>query len=207
MILGYVRVSTKEQNEHLQIDALKKAGVEKFFEEKTSSVKERPQLKAIVEYAREGDTIVVWKFDRVARSLKQFIAIIEELKEKGVRFVSVTENIDTSTPMGQFFLHLIGAFAELERSIIVERTNAGLKAARERGNIGGRKKGLSPEAAKKAKAIKRVYEDKTRTLTIEEMCQMFGKISRATLYRYLRAEKVEIKNERGKKRRPRKTEN
>jgi DNA invertase Pin-like site-specific DNA recombinase len=200
MILGYVRVSTKEQNSDLQIDAMKKAGVEKFFEEKMSSIKERPQLDAMLEFAREGDTIVVWKFDRIARSSKHFITMIEELKERKIKFISLTEAIDTSTPYGNFFLQLIGAFAELERNIIIERTNAGLKAARKRGKIGGRKKGLSPEAQKKAKAIKRIYEDENRTQTIDEICKMFGNISRATLYRYLRAEKVPIKYAKRKRR-------
>ena len=192
MILGYARVSTKEQNLLLQEDALKKAGVEKFFIDKLSAVKEREQLEQMLEFARKGDTIVVWKLDRIARSLKHLIAIVERLKEKGVNFISLTELIDTTTPLGQFFLHITGAFAELDRNLIIERTNAGLKAARERGRIGGRKKGLSESAVKKARTLKRMYTDPNRTLTIKELCGLLQIGSKATAYRYLRAENVVI---------------
>lgn len=199
MILGYVRVSTREQNVDLQIDALKKAGAEKFFIDKLSAVKERPELENLLEFVRSGDTVVVWKLDRIARSLKHLISIVERLKEKGVNFISVTELIDTTTPLGQFFLHITGAFAELDRNLIIERTNAGLKAARDRGRVGGRKKGLSDEARKKAKAVKKLYENSDGTMTVQDMCDTLGIGSKATLYRYLRAENVKIKRE--KKRR------
>ena len=195
MILGYVRVSTKEQNLDLQLDALKNVGVEKFYEDKISSIKDRPQADALLEYARAGDTIVVWKFDRIARSLKHLITIVENLKLKEVKFVSVTEQIDTSTPIGQFFLHITGAFAELERNLIIERTNAGLTAARERGRIGGRKKGLSDDAKKKAKAIKAIYEDENNTISIDEMLNLLDIKSKATLYRYLKEENVTLKKD------------
>jgi DNA invertase Pin-like site-specific DNA recombinase len=197
MILGYVRVSTKEQNIDLQLDSLKNAGVEKFFIDKISAVKERPELENLLEFVRHGDTVVVWKLDRMARSLKHLISIVERLKDKGVYFISVTELIDTTTPLGQFFLHITGAFAELDRNLIIERTNAGLKAARERGRIGGRKKGLSDDARKKAKALKKIYEASDRTMTIQDICKMLG-IGKATLYRYLRAENVKIKRDRKK---------
>jgi DNA invertase Pin-like site-specific DNA recombinase len=196
MILGYARVSTKEQNVDLQLDALKKAGVEKLFTDKLSAVKERPQLAQMLGFAREGDTVIVWKLDRIARSLKHLIAIVERLKERGVNFISLTELIDTTTPLGQFFLHITGAFAELDRNLIIERTNAGLKAARDRGRVGGRKKGLSEEARKKAKALKKMYEDPDKTLTIQEICNLLQIGSKATAYRYLRAESVEIKRPR-----------
>jgi len=199
MILGYVRVSTKEQNIDLQIDALNKAGAEKLFIDKLSAVKERPQLETLLEFARNGDTVVVWKLDRIARSLKHLISIVEKLKDKNVNFVSLTELIDTTTPLGQFFLHITGAFAELDRNLIIERTNAGLKAARERGRIGGRKKGLSPDAAKKAKTLKKIYEDPDRNMTIDEICKLLKLGSKATFYRYLRAENVKTKREQNKK--------
>jgi DNA invertase Pin-like site-specific DNA recombinase len=193
MILGYVRVSTKEQNIDLQVDALKKVGAEKFYVDKISAVKERPQLEQMLEFARIGDTIVVWKLDRMARSLKHLISIVEKLKEKGVNFISVTELIDTTTSLGQFFLHITGAFAELDRNLIIERTHAGLKAARDRGRIGGRKKGISDEAKKKAKTLKTMYEDPKNTLTVQELCCLLQIGSKATAYRYLRIENVKIK--------------
>ncbi|MDL2312815.1 recombinase family protein [Bacteroidales bacterium OttesenSCG-928-B11] len=198
MFLGYARVSTKEQNVDLQIDALKKAGAEKIFTDKISAVKERPELELMLDFARSGDTIVVWKLDRIARSLKHLIEIVERLKEKGVGFVSVTEAIDTATPLGQFFLQITGAFAELDRNLIIERTHAGLKAAKERGRVGGRKKGLSKEAEKKAKAVKKIYLDPENTLSMDEICKLFNIGSKATLYRYLRAENVEIKGKKKK---------
>jgi DNA invertase Pin-like site-specific DNA recombinase len=199
MVIGYVRVSTKEQNIDLQLDALKKAGVKKYFVDKISAVKERPQLAQLLEFVREGDTVVVWKLDRIARSLKHLIAIVERLAVNGVNFMSLTEAIDTTTPLGQFFLHITGAFAELDRNLIIERTNAGLKAARERGRVGGRKRGLSKEAKKKAKMLKTMYEDPKRTFTIQEICGLLKIKSKATAYRYLRAENVEIKREKLKK--------
>jgi DNA invertase Pin-like site-specific DNA recombinase len=193
MILGYIRVSTKEQNIDLQEDALKKVGAEKFYVDKISAVKDRPQLEQMLEFARIGDTLVVWKLDRIARSLKHLISIVEKLKEKGVNFISVTEHIDTTSSLGQFFLHITGAFAELDRNLIIERTNAGLKAARDRGRIGGRKKGISDEAKKKAKTLKIMYEDPENTLTVKELCRLLQIGSKATAYRYLRAENVKIK--------------
>jgi DNA invertase Pin-like site-specific DNA recombinase len=199
MIIGYVRVSTKDQNIDLQLDALKKADVERFFIDRLSAVKERPQLAQLLEFARAGDTVVVWKLDRIARSLKHLIAIVERLKGNGVNFISLTELIDTTTPLGQFFLHITGAFAELDRNLIIERTNAGLKAARDRGRVGGRKMGLSDEAKKKAKTLKKMYEDADRTLTVQELCDLLKIGSKATAYRYLRVENVEIKRETAKK--------
>jgi DNA invertase Pin-like site-specific DNA recombinase len=193
MVLGYVRVSTKEQNVDLQIDALQKVGVERVFVDKISAVKERPELENLMNFARTGDTIIVWKLDRIARSLKHLLSIVEQLKNNGVNFVSLTEAIDTTTALGSFFLQITGAFAELDRNLIIERTNAGLRAAKERGRIGGRKKGLSKDAIKKAKMLKLIYEDETNKISIEEICKTLDIKSKATLYRYLRIENVEIK--------------
>lgn len=198
MILGYIRVSTKEQNIDLQLDAIKKAGAEKFYIDKLSATKERPELENLLEFVRSGDTIIVWKLDRIARSLKHLIEIVELLKKKEVNFISLTETIDTTTSLGQFFLQIIGAFAELDRNLIVERTNAGLKAAKEKGRLGGRKKGLSKEAQNKAKAVANIYKNHENNLKIDEICELFN-ISRATLYRYLRAENVDFKRNVNKK--------
>lgn len=199
MIIGYVRVSTKDQNLDLQVAALKKEGVEKIFEDKMSAIKERPQLDKMLEFCRAGDTVVVWKMDRIARNLGHLIEIVERLKEKKVDFISLTEKIDTTTPLGYFFLHITGAFSQLERSVISERTIAGLQSAREKGRIGGRRKGLSKEAMKKAEAIKTVYTDESSNLSMDEICEMFGIGSKATLYRYLKALDVNLNKKRGRK--------
>lgn len=199
MIIGYVRVSTKDQNLDLQVAALKKVGVEKIFEDKMSAIKERPQLDKMLEFCRAGDTVVVWKMDRIARNLGHLIEIVERLKEKKVDFISLTEKIDTTTPLGYFFLHITGAFSQLERSVISERTIAGLQSAREKGRIGGRRKGLSKEAMKKAEAIKTVYTDESSNLSMDEICDMFGIGSKATLYRYLKALDVNLNKKRGRK--------
>lgn len=195
MIVGYVRVSTKEQNVDLQLDSLKGVGVEKIFIDKISSVKERPELESLLNFVRSGDTVVVYKLDRIARSLKHLISIVECFKTKGVSFVSVTENIDTSTYLGEFFLHITGAFAELERNLVIERTKAGLISARARGKVGGRKKGLSADSLKKAEASKRLYETSNNEMTVDEMCQVL-RIGKATFYRYLKFMDVTLKRDR-----------
>ena len=193
MNVGYARVSSTNQNIDLQINALNKYGVDKIFMEKQSAVKYRPELDSLLEYVRAGDTVVVWKLDRIARSLRHLINIVETLKSKEVNFVSITESIDTTTSLGKFFLQINGAFAELERNLIIERTKAGLQAAREKGNIGGRKPGLSPDAIKKAKAAKKLYLDPDTTYTVDEICSTLHIGSKATLYRYLRYLNVELK--------------
>ena len=123
MKIGYARISTVEQNFALQVDALEKVGCEKIFKDTASgSISERKILKETLSYLREGDTLVVWRLDRLGRSLKHLIELVNELKEKNIEFESVIENIDTATPTGQFFFHVTGAFAELERNLILERT-------------------------------------------------------------------------------------
>ncbi|WP_249823738.1 recombinase family protein, partial [Escherichia coli] len=139
MLIGYIRVSTNDQNTELQRNALEGARCELSFEDKISGTKSaRPGLKKLLRTLSEGDTLVVWKLDRLGRSMKHLITLIEELREKGVNFRSLTDSIDTSTPMGRFFFHVMGALAEMERELIVERTLAGLAAARAQGRIGGR---------------------------------------------------------------------
>ncbi|MCB0018538.1 MAG: recombinase family protein, partial [Anaerolineales bacterium] len=134
MLIGYARVSTQDQKPELQLDALKAAGCEKVFVEKASGAqRERPELKAALDYMRDGDTLVVWKLDRLARSMKQLIETVEGLEEVGVGFRSLTEAIDTTTAGGKLVFHVFGALAEFERSIIRERTRAGLDAAKARG--------------------------------------------------------------------------
>lgn len=127
MLIGYIRVSTNDQNTDLQRNALMCAGCEQIFEDKMSGTKsERPGLKRALKCLKRGDTLVVWKLDRLGRRMKHLIALTEELRAKGVNFRSLTDSIDTSTPMGRFFFHMMGALAEMERELIVERTLAGL---------------------------------------------------------------------------------
>ncbi|OEH97528.1 DNA-invertase [Salmonella enterica] len=147
MQIGYVRVSTNDQNTDLQRNALNCAGCELIFEDKISGTKaERPGLKKLLRTLSEGDTLVVWKLDRLGHSMRfPNAALVEELRERGVNFRSLTDSIDTSTPMGRFFFHVMGALAEMERELIVERTRAGLEAARAQGRIGGRRPKLTSE--------------------------------------------------------------
>lgn len=147
MILGYARVSKgDEQDTKTQMNALKAAGVEKFFEEKASGGRwDRPQLHKMLEQLRKGDVVVVWKLDRLSRSLKDLLLIMESIKKAEANFKSLTEQVDTSSPAGQMMMQMLGAFAEFERAMIRERTNAGLKTARDEGRIGGRKRKLTKE--------------------------------------------------------------
>ena len=143
MLIGYARVSTQDQNLDLQVEALEKNGCDKIYQEIVSGIKaERKTLNEALSYLRTGDTLVVWRLDRLGRSLKQLIELINSLQERYVGFKSVVEAIDTTTPTGQFFFHITGAFAELERNLIRERTRAGLASARARGRKGGRPKAL-----------------------------------------------------------------
>ena len=175
MLIGYARISTIDQNLDLQIDALKKAGCEKLFEDKISGSKsERIGLIKALEQLRKGDTLVVWKLDRLGRSLRHLIELINDLQEKGIMFRSIQDGIDTSTSVGQFFFHITGAFAELEKNLIIERTRAGLDAARARGRKGGRKPVLNK---KQIQMMMELYEG--RSTSINEICEQF-KISRKT---------------------------
>jgi DNA invertase Pin-like site-specific DNA recombinase len=181
MLIGYARVSTHEQNLTMQTDALKKAGCDKVFNDKVSGAgSERPGLKAALDYVRKGDTLLVWRLDRLGRSLKDLIQIVRRLEKRGVGFRSLQESIDTTTSGGRLIFHVFGALAEFERNLIRERTRAGLKAARARGRKGGRPRKLG---GKKAELAYTLYDEKKHT--IKEICDMLG-ISKPTLYAYLR---------------------
>lgn len=182
MLIGYARVSTQDQDPELQVDALKKAGCEKIFVEKASGAKrERPELQAAIDYARDQDTIVVWKLDRLARSLKQLIETVEGLEDRGIGFKSLTETIDTTSPGGRLVFTIFAGLAEFERSIIKERTRAGLEAARSRGRVGGRPRSVSDEDIAAAKAMLKDPE-----ISVRQVAKRIG-CSEATLYRYLPA--------------------
>ncbi len=170
MKIGYARVSTKDQDLALQTDALEKNGCEKIYQEKmTGSTKERPELKKVLEQLRDGDVVVVWKLDRMGRSLKDLVSLVNEIQEKGAGLQSLNDHIDTTTPHGKLTFHLFAALAEFERDIIRERTNAGLAAARARGRKGGRPKGLSKKARHTAIIAEKLYQE--RELTVREICQ------------------------------------
>ena len=180
--IGYARVSTLDQNLALQQDALKEAGCEKIFiEQMSGSVIDRPALREALEYARSGDTLIVWKLDRLARSMKQLIETIEGLRLRGIGFRSVTEAIDTTTAQGVLVFHMFSALAEFERALIRERTRAGLAAAKRQGRTGGRPPKLSDDDL-----------DMARTLlanpyfTVADVADRLG-VSPATLYRYIPA--------------------
>ena len=146
MLIGYIRVSTNDQNTALQRNALESAGCELIFEDKISGrAADRPGLKKLLKTLSAGDTLVVWKLDRLGRSMRHLVVLVEELREHNINFRSLTDSIDTSTPMGRFFFHVMGALAEMERELIVERTRAGLAAAKAEGRIGGRRPKFSSE--------------------------------------------------------------
>jgi DNA invertase Pin-like site-specific DNA recombinase len=154
MLVGYGRVSTVDQNHQMQDDALRAAGCEKLFLETISSGrKDRPQLAAALDYVRPGDTLVVWRLDRLARSLKQLIQTVEDLEHRGIALKSITEAIDTGTPGGRLVFHIFGSIAEFERAIIQERTKAGVAAAKARGRAGGRPAKLIGERAEHARNL------------------------------------------------------
>src|SRR3954453_6493874 len=181
MLVGYARISTNDQTVNIQRDALTKAGCSKIFTDTASGAKsEREGLTEALSYVRAGDTLVVWKLDRLVRSLKDLIERIRQLNDRKIGFKSLTEQIDTTTSGGKLIFHVFGALAEFERDIIRERTNAGLAAARIRGKLGGRPKALSAE---KIKLARRLYAD-TGT-SVAEICKILG-ISRHTLQRYVK---------------------
>jgi DNA invertase Pin-like site-specific DNA recombinase len=183
MLIGYERVSTDDQNLALQHDALQSAGCKKIFYDKMSGVKaDRPELKQAFDFAREGDTLVVWRLDRLGRSLKDLIALIEDLEKRKIGFRSLQENIDTTTSGGKLIFHMFGALAEFERNLIRERTQAGLQAARARGKKGGRKQKLTPQEIEIGRSL---AADPKRSVT--SICEHLG-ISRPTFYRYINPE-------------------
>ena len=181
MIVGYARVSTEDQTLALQQDALQTAGCSRIFTDTVSGAKaERPGLTQALDHLREGDTLVVWRLDRLGRSLANLIDLMTLLEERKVGFRSLTEQIDTTTSGGKLIFHIFGALAEFERNLIRERTMAGLRAARARGRQGGRPRLLESRKVAMAQAL---YDN--RNNSIREICKTLG-ISRATLYRYIK---------------------
>ncbi len=182
MLIGYARVSTHDQTLNLQKDALEKAGCSKIFTDTISgATTERPGLEKALAFIRPGDTLVVWRLDRLGRSLKHLIETITTLHDRQIGFKSITENIDTTTSGGKLIFHIFGALAEFERDIIREQTQAGLTAARARGKTGGRPKALPSSKVAMAQAL---YNDPTNS--IADICYTL-RISKASLYRYIKA--------------------
>jgi DNA invertase Pin-like site-specific DNA recombinase len=187
--VGYLRVSTLDQHLELQRDALVAAGCERFFEDRTSGSKEsRPGLDACMEFLSEGDVLVVWRLDRLGRSLKHLLQLTEELRDRGVDLMVTTMGVDTRTPTGKMIFQIFAVFAEFERNLIIERTHAGLAAARARGRVGGRRRVLSPDAAKVARSMYAERgEDGKRAHTVQKIADVLG-CSRGTIYGYLDAD-------------------
>jgi len=182
MLVGYARISTDDQDLALQRDALNAAGCERLFEDTMSGAKaERPGLAAALDHCRAGDTLVVWRLDRLGRSLTNLIELMRVLDEREIGFRSLSEQIDTTTSGGKLVFHIFGALAEFERELIRERTRAGLAAARARGRQGGRPKKL--DTPRKIAMAQALYDDETHS--IADICETLG-ISRATLYRSVR---------------------
>lgn len=181
MRVGYARVSTIDQNPELQLEALRRAGCEKVFTERGSGARDdRPELGRILsDVLRTGDTLVVWKLDRLARSLKKLIATAEELERAQIGFVSLTESIDTTTPGGMLTFHVFGAIAQFERALIRERTTAGLVEARQRGRKGGRPPAMRPTDIAAARALM-----KEGSIPVRSIAERMG-VSVATLYRHI----------------------
>ena len=181
MLIGYARISTDDQDLSLQMTALEQALCEKIFTDKISgSLADRPGLKSVFSHLRAGDTLIVWKLDRLGRGVKGLIELITNLESQNIHFQSLTEQIDTSTPAGRFFFHVMASLAQMERELIIERTQAGLAAARKKGRIGGRKRSMTDskiETAKKLFAVGALPKDIAKDLGV----------SIPTLYRWLPA--------------------
>ena len=184
MNIGYARISTSDQNLHMQEDTLKSAGCTEIFKDIASGAKtSRPGLEEALSYVREGDTLVVWKLDRLGRSIQHLIETIKALSERKIGFKCLQENIDTTTSGGKLVFHIFSALAEFERDLIRERTEAGLKAARARGRVGGR-----PALLEENQVTKMIGRYEERKLTVAEICKIYG-ISRPSFYNYLKKRK------------------
>ena len=189
MLIGYARVSTRDQKPHLQLDALQEAGCERVFEETASGAKrDRPELKAVLDFMRAGDNLVVWKLDRLARSTRQLLETVEALELRGIGLKILTQNIDTTNAGGRLIFTVFSAIAEFEREIIRERTRAGLDAARSRGRTGGRPRALSDTDLKEARVLLTDPE-----ITVEDVARRLG-VGPSTLYRYLPAARHSIRD-------------
>jgi DNA invertase Pin-like site-specific DNA recombinase len=187
MLIGYARVSTTDQNLDLQKDALQAAGCERVFTDTASGARvERPGLNEALKECRAGDTLVVWKLDRLGRSLPHLVETVRDLSSRGIGFKSLQEQIDTTTSAGNLIFHIFASLAEFERDLIRERTNAGLQAARARGRKGGRPKGGDEKKQKAALALK-----KDGTHSISEICEIVG-VSRNTYYKYTRSDSTTL---------------
>jgi DNA invertase Pin-like site-specific DNA recombinase len=190
MDIGYARVSTKDQSLDLQVDALRRAGCAKVYEEVAGGARtHRPVLDALLAELRPGDVLVIWKLDRLGRSLRHLVDLAGVLLEQGVGLKSLNDPIDTTTSQGRLVFNLFGSLAEFERDLIRERTCAGLTAARARGRLGGRPKGLTPAAERTACAAETLYRE--RRLSVREIAAQLG-IAKSTLYDYLRHRGVPI---------------
>lgn len=191
MIFGYARVSTKHQSLDMQLDELKRYGCDDIVSEKESGAKkDRKELQLLLGKLRKGDTLVVYKLDRLGRTMHQLVNLLQEFNEKGINFVSIKDGIDTSTTMGKFLFHIFGAMAEMEREIITERVISGVAAAKARGREGGRKKAHTKQ---QIESMMELIEMGNKTKV--EICEIFN-VSRATLYRYIKeyeANKKELK--------------
>lgn len=180
MKIGYARVSTNDQNKSMQLDALRAAGCERVFEDTASGATEsRPGLDEALAFARKGDELVVWKLDRIGRSLPHLVKLMTQLRDQGIGFRSVTENIETETPGGRLVMHMFAALAEFERDLIRERTRSGLESARARGRTGGRK----PLEPAKLKALTAMWA--TKTMTANEIATQLD-IGRRTVFKYVK---------------------
>lgn len=190
MKIGYIRVSTQEQSFDWQIDALQQAGCEKLYREVVSGARtERPGLDRVMDSLRAGDVLVIWKLDRLGRSLKHLIELVNTLRERGIGLQSLNDPIDTTTSQGRLSFNLFASLAEFERDLIRERTQAGLAAARARGRNGGRPQGLSAQAEATACAAETLYRE--RRLSVRQIAARLG-IAKSTLYAYLRHRGVSI---------------
>ena len=188
MLIGYARVSTLDQNPELQIDALNEAGCKKIFTEKISGAdKKRRQLQEALEYMREGDTLVVWKLSRLARSLTQIINTVKDLEDRQIGLKVLTLNIDTGSPEGRLFFHMNAAFDQFQREIIVENTKAGLKNARKHGRIGGRPPLMTDDKMRTAQAM---LKDTENYPFISDIIKTLG-IGRTTFYRHFPPARIE----------------
>jgi DNA invertase Pin-like site-specific DNA recombinase len=181
MLIGYARVSTHDQNLDLQIQALTKAGCQKIFDDKMSGARvERAGLAKMHETLREGDTLIVWKLDRLGRSVKNLVDLVGDLQKHGIHFKSLTDAIDTSTPSGRFFFHVMASLAEMERELTIERTRAGLEIARKLGRTGGRKRQMTESKVESAKQLL------ANGIPPKDVARNLG-ISVPTLYRWIPA--------------------
>lgn len=190
MKIGYARVSTRDQSLRMQVEALQEAGCDKIHEEVASGAKTaRPVLDEILRNLRTGDTVVIWKLDRLGRNLAHLIQLTTQLSEKKVGLISLNDPIDTTTSHGRLIFSIFGSLAEFERELIIERTHAGLKSARARGRKGGRPKGMSQDAMHKATIAEALYTN--GTISVKKIAEQLD-ISKTTLYLYLRSRNVMI---------------